>query len=244
MPGDVLQFALSLSLSRGESRVLQKYMKTIYFVRHGQTLFNKAGRLQGRVDSPLSELGEQQVACVAKALKPLGIHSALVSPLGRAQQTAGIIQAELGVNLESVQQLSEVSFGDFEGNTLEQLEEKYPGQWLLRTENKWDYCPPQGESNADAASRAQQVIDRIEQWQEAEPLLIVAHFAINRIIMSLLADVPPGDTVQIDVPHFVIYRVQNDNGQWQLSYCDTEDSPDSFKTGWMIQPDPVSADRR
>ncbi len=219
-------------------------MKTIYFVRHGQTLFNKAGRLQGRIDSPLSELGEQQVACVARALKPLGIQQALISPLGRARQTAGIIQTELGIDLEPLQELSEVSFGDFEGNTLEQLDEKYPGQWLLRTENKWDYCPPNGEANLDAIPRAQQIVERIGQWRESEPLLIVAHFAINRIIMSLLADVPPDETVQINVPHLIIYRAQNDNGRWRLSYCDTENSPETFEPGWMIQPDPVSADRR
>ncbi len=196
------------------------------------------------MDSPLSELGEQQAACVARALKPLGIQRALISPLGRARQTAGIIQAETGIEVEPVQELSEVSFGAFEGNTLEQLEEKFPGQWLLRTENKWDYRPPEGEANVDAVPRAQQIVERIEQWQEPEPLLIVAHFAINRIILSLLADIPPDETVKIDVPHSTIYRAQSDNGCWRLSYWDTENTEEAFEPGWMIQPDPVSADRR
>lgn len=210
-------------------------MKTIYFVRHGETRFNQENRLQGWNDSPLSETGEVQVQRVARALVPLGIRHALMSPLGRAKQTASLIQKELGISLEPISELREVSFGVFEGHRLDQLSEKFPGLWEQRQADKWNYCPPEGEANKDAVPRAKDVVRRIESWPENEPLLIVAHFAINRIILSLLAGLEPDEIVRMDVPHLAIYRAQRENGCWLLSYKMAESPNGEFESGWLLQ---------
>ncbi len=215
------------------------WMKTIYFVRHGQTRFNQERRLQGWNDSPLSETGEEQARHMAKALSPLGIRYALISPLGRARQTASIIQSEIGIELEPVPELKEVSFGVFEGNTLDQLDEKFPGLWQRRQADKWNYCPPQGEANKDAVPRAKEIVARIEQWIKPEPLLIIAHFAINRIILALLAGLEPEETIRMDVPHLALYRARKENGSWHVGYQDTEAADPEFQSGWLRQDDPA-----
>ncbi len=213
-------------------------MKTVYFIRHGQTQFNRDKRLQGWRDSPLTDQGREHARHVAGALTPFGIRSALVSPLGRAMETAEIIRSELNLSLEPFPALREVSFGDFEGNTLPELDEKFPGQWRARTADKWGFCPPGGEANKDAVPRAREVVQRIEAYPGPEPLLIVAHFAINRLVFSLLAGIESDDTVRIDVPHTVIYRAQKQNGAWELSHTGTEKSEEVFQPGWLIQHDP------
>ncbi|MBN2328931.1 MAG: histidine phosphatase family protein [Candidatus Omnitrophica bacterium] len=210
-------------------------MKTIYFVRHGQTQFNLENRLQGWNDSPLSSRGEAQVQKVAQSLAPLGIQRAWVSPLGRARQTASIIQDALCIEIEPVDELREVSFGAFEGNTLDELRKKFPGQWEKRQADKWNYRPPEGEANKDAVPRAQNVVSRIENWPPSDPLLIVAHFAINRIVLSLLAGLTPDETVEMNVAHCTIYRATQQNSHWTLSYKDAESPYDDFQEGWLRQ---------
>ncbi len=210
-------------------------MKTVFFVRHGETEYNQEKRLQGWCDSPLSDRGKQQVHQLAKTIAQLDIQHAFVSPLGRAQQTVEIIQSYLDFTKENLPELREVSFGDFEGNTLPELDIKFPGMWEARMDDKWSYRPPGGEANKDALPRAHEVIKRIEAFNSDRALLIVAHFAINRIILSLLAGIEPEETVRINVPHSIIYRAQQLNGEWQISHIDTTQPNPQFQPDWLLQ---------
>ncbi len=211
--------------------------KSVYFIRHGQTLFNREQRLQGWMDSPLSPKGKQQAHQIASKIKSLnlGIQYAYVSPLGRAQQTADILRQELGFQLEIDDNLREVSFGDFEGNTIKELDEKFPGQWEARQSNKWNYRPPGGEANKDAVPRAKKIVERIQFHPNGSSLLIIAHFAINRMILSLLAGISPEETMQMNVPHEIIYRAYQMNGQWRIGYYSPGENDGRFKEGWLIQ---------
>ncbi len=214
-------------------------MKTVYFVRHGQTCFNRDKRLQGWLDSPLSGEGKEQVRHVAKALKELRIDHAFVSPLGRARETLEILRSEKTFSAELTPHLREVSFGDFEGNTLPELDKKFPGMWEARMSDKWNFCPPNGEANRDAVPRAQEIVRRIASFPEDHSLLIVAHFAINRIILSLLANIPPEETILMNVPHLVVYRAQLIEDQWRVSYFDTTTTQETgFQEGWLLQHQP------
>ncbi len=215
-------------------------VRNVYFVRHGETVYNKEKRLQGWIDSPLSEKGEQQVRRVALKVKSMntGVQFAYVSPLGRARQTAEIYENELGIELQVIDSLKEVSFGDFEGNTLAELDVKFPGLWKARQADKWNYCPPGGEANKHAVPRALEVVRTIEEHSSEEPLLIIAHFAINRLVISLLAKILPEETMKMDVPHETIYRAQNVNGSWNVSYLKLDEEDHEFQEGWLIQQRP------
>ncbi len=213
-------------------------MKTVYFVRHGQTNFNKERRLQGWRDSELSEEGIAQAKGIAKSLLAFEIGEAIASPLGRAMQTAVYIRNALQIPITTTDDLREVSFGLWEGNTLPQLEEKWPGEWAKRQADKWNYRPPGGEANKDAVYRAQRVKEWIETHNHSKPMLVVAHFAINRIVLSLLAGIEPEDTVRMDVPHEVIYRVKKLDQGWQIGYCDLRKKMKEFEEGWIEQARP------
>ena len=212
--------------------------KTAYFIRHGETEFNRDMRLQGWLDSPLSDRGRAQVRSLAQPLRALGIRFAWVSPLGRAQETGEILRQELRIRLETLDELREVSFGDFEGKTLPELDRIYPGQWEARQADKWSYCPPGGEANKDAVPRGRNVVRRIEEYPEKEAALIVAHFAINRIILALLAGLSPRETVEMNIPHDVIYRAQKMDGTWSISHLSAKESEKGFIPNWLLQKQP------
>lgn len=212
-------------------------MKSVYFVRHGQTQWNLERRLQGHRDSPLSDQGREQARCVAQALMALELRRAWVSPLGRARQTVEILCEFNPLDVEFNDDLREVSFGDLEGNTLEELDRLFPGAWNARTNDKWGYRPPGGEANADAVERARSVAERIEGITAQEPFLVVAHFAINRLILCELAGLGPEDCIRMDVPHGVVYCAQKNASDkpWSLSWLDAMQGETNFRPGWIQQ---------
>jgi broad specificity phosphatase PhoE len=88
---------------------------TIYLARHGQTEWNVAGRRQGRLDSPLTNLGLKQADRNAELLSAEGIDAVFTSPLGRAQRTASIIGSRLGLTVTVLDDLAEIDHGLWSG---------------------------------------------------------------------------------------------------------------------------------
>lgn len=87
----------------------------IYFIRHGETDWNKNGRLQGRVDIPLNEEGKKAALLTREGLKEVVFDVAFSSPLKRAYETAEIILTGRNVPIIKDERLREVGFGAYEG---------------------------------------------------------------------------------------------------------------------------------
>lgn len=114
----------------------------LLLVRHGETTANVAGRMQGRGDDPLTELGEQQVRAIAARLKQEAhpVTAVFSSPLSRAYRTAEAIGAALGLTPQLRDGLQEIHLGELDGASQEQLiaavprtiDERYPGGESLR----------------------------------------------------------------------------------------------------------------
>lgn len=207
----------------------------VYFCRHGQTEYNKQKRLQGWKDSPLSDLGKEHSRQMGEALNGMSFSPVWVSPLGRAIQTAEIIQDHVGFEFETNNDLREVSFGDWETYTLSEIEEQYPGQWDERQNNKWTFIPPGGESNRNAEDRAVRMAERIKQCEPGTQALIIAHFAINRLVLSQFMDIETEDLMRMNVPHGIIYRLQKNGGDWQVSWQMADKLDEGFQDGWLPQ---------
>lgn len=136
-------------------------MDRLYLTRHGETELNWAGRLQGRMDSNLTDRGCQQAHRVAEKLRSVIGDTPIifwVSPLGRAQQTARIISGYLAVaETKTDPRLAEIALGDWEGMTMEDIEFTHPGQLDRTGRFDWAYRAPNGE--AETAFR-----DRLKDW--------------------------------------------------------------------------------
>lgn len=155
----------------------------IYLLRHGETIWNKEGRMQGHQDIPLSETGLAQVKQTAERVKGLGeqIDLILSSPLVRARTTAEIVACAIGYPKEEIlieEDLIERSFGEAEGSTPKERAEKYP-----------DKVYPDMETAEALCERARRVVDRcIGQYQD-KTILLVAH---GMIIKALMVSVSEG----------------------------------------------------
>ena len=161
----------------------------VYFVRHGQTDWNAEARFQGTRDIPLNDKGRGQArhngATLKELVDPAKVNF-IASPLIRTRETMEIIRTELGLDPHAYQtddRLKELSFGDWEGRTVTELEETQADLWTARQIDKWFFRPPQGESYQDLADRLRSWVNEIDG-----PLVVVSHGGVNRGLRFLLSD--------------------------------------------------------
>lgn len=140
-------------------------------VRHGRTATNAAGRLLGRADPPLDEVGVAQASAVAARLAASGVVRVVTSPLQRARQTAAAIAEAAGVDAEVDDRWVEVDYGVLDGVPLAEVPPELWGRWR----NEPDFAPEGGESLAAVAERVTQACD--ELWAQAADahVVVVSH---------------------------------------------------------------------
>ena len=164
----------------------------IYLIRHGETIWNMTGRTQGTRNIPLSDRGIQQADALADRLSGEKNLSALFcSDLKRACQTAAVLGNKLGLVPEKEETLREICFGDWEGFTIRQIEERYPGQLALRNTD-FDFSPPGGESIRSARERVHCFLAMLQgkHLEEKSRAVIVAHAFSARLLLLELMDLP------------------------------------------------------
>jgi broad specificity phosphatase PhoE len=185
----------------------------IYLVRHGETVWNVDGRQQGHQDSPLTPVGIEQAGSVGRVLRQRILYSnnlsVETSPLGRARETAAIIASEIGVDPDRIvisPLLIEHNWGEWQGLTWEEIEEKYPGAWQARESDKWRYVVPGGDSY-------EQLTLRTRRWLEGKLLapitIAVTHEMISRTIRGSYIGLPHVETLRLSHRHDRIYSLNN-----------------------------------
>jgi broad specificity phosphatase PhoE len=167
----------------------------ILLVRHGESEGNVLGRLQGHVDSPLTDLGRAQAARVGGWLKARGLRwaAAYASPLARARDTAAIICERTGFP-EAVHDddLKEVGVGRLEGMTRDEIFKKHPGFIDRPITDLGDFSEFGGEGYEDVQARVGRVLARIAARHRAssDVVLVVAHGGINFQLVKAAVCVP------------------------------------------------------
>ena len=164
-------------------------MKTVYLVRHGEITQFSPRRFVGQTDLPLTDLGRGQMEAVARFLTGRGVTRLVSSPLSRCVQSAEIIGTALGLAAESVADLREIALGDWEGLTVDHVRERFPGRYEARGRNLAGFRPPGGESFADLQRRAWPAFEAVVS-DCADPLVIVAHGGVNRVVLCRILGMP------------------------------------------------------
>jgi alpha-ribazole phosphatase len=179
---------------------------TVWLIRHGEAEGMK-GRCCGRHDAPLSRDGEEQARRAAGQLACEAISSVYSSNLLRAYQTARIVAEPHGLAVEKIEDLAEMNFGDLEGLTYEEAEERFPSvyqSWMTRpTETQF----PNGESYRRMSLRVLGAFDSIAQRHRGQSIGIVAHAGVNRIILCRALSIPKTEMFQLAQPHCAINRI-------------------------------------
>lgn len=162
--------------------------RSFYFLRHGETDWNKEGRIQGHTDIPLNETGRTQAEQVVCILARTPIHRIVASTLSRAYETASIVNAALQKPLIVDDGLKERFFGEFEGLAIAEMDSLRDGmlQKGLPAEENGYPCPPQGEPYADFRIRTIAAFNRNLEQFDGENILFVAHGGVYRVLRRCL----------------------------------------------------------
>lgn len=156
-------------------------------IRHGQTGWNAEGRLQGRLDSHLSEVGGAQTERLAEALAAVPLRAVYSSPLLRALDTASVLAARHGLRVLIVDALKEISLGDWEGMTMDEVAARYPDRLAARRRDPLHVAPEGGETILDVEARVLPAVHEIVAGHPDETVAVVAHGAVNKaILLSVL----------------------------------------------------------
>ena len=187
----------------------------LVFIRHGQTSWNAEGRMQGQKDIPLNKIGEGQATGngdrLARFLQQEGIDPAtldfVASPLGRTRSTMERVRTAMFLNpieYRTEDQIKEISFGDWEGFTLEELADREQDRLLQRRVSKWSFLPPNGESY-------QMLAGRIGSWLKTvdRPAVVVSHGGVFRVLRGLLEGVAADKVPKLDVPQDKVFVWRN-----------------------------------
>ena len=176
----------------------------IYLLRHGQTNYNHEGRMQGQLESQLTDLGMAQAQAMADLLKAEITDTAgwrlLASPLKRTRQSAAVVGATLGLEVEIEPALIEVGCGAWEDRLYADLATEDPDAFAGRD---WFFQAPEGE-------RFEDVDGRVRPWlaaQAPEPrkLIAVAHGVSGSLLRGAYLGLSREETLAQDMPQDAIF---------------------------------------
>ncbi len=184
---------------------------TFVLLRHGETALTPEKRFSGSggSDPELSEKGRWQAERAAEALAARGTVQAVVSsPMLRTRQTAEAVALRLGLDLRIEEGLRELDFGDWEGLTFAEVQERYPDDlsaWLASTKAK----PTGGsESFATLTHRVGMARDKILARYPGKTVLVVSHVSPIKTLVRLALGAPPDSVYRMELAAASVCAVQ------------------------------------
>ena len=189
----------------------------LYFVRHGETDWNVAGRLQGQRDVPLNGRGRDQASAVGRLLRDMLAPNVadldyVASPLQRTRETMGLLRVAMGLPAEPFamdDRLKEIAFGQWEGRTWRDIRKSEPQTAQARDADRWGYVPPEGESYAMLA-------ERVKPWLASldGDTLVVSHGGVARVFLVLLAGMSPCEAPAAPIEQGRVLVIEGGQASW------------------------------
>lgn len=165
---------------------------TYYFVRHGETLFNKIGRLQGACDSPLTELGMKEALLTKEILEDIHFDRAYTSTSERAVDTAHIILKDKEVPLVYSKDLKEFDFGTLDGSYIKDILDE-----LNARKKRDDFKDIGGDNLTSVNIRIDRIMRQtVRETKDGDTILIVSHGSYCRYLIRRLFGLDPFDAIK------------------------------------------------
>jgi broad specificity phosphatase PhoE len=159
----------------------------LILVRHGQTAVNAEGRLQGRIDAPLTDLGRRQAAASGSVLDPTKVRRVVVSPLRRAQETAAAFGLPTSVPVEVDERWVELDYGEWDGQPLRSMPTADWDTWRRDA----SFAPPGGESLVALEARVRAACEDLRGEAGDGDVVVVSHVSPIKTAVAWALDIGP-----------------------------------------------------
>ena len=188
-------------------------MPILYVLRHGETEWNRIGRLQGVLDSSLTAKGTEQAKHMAKILsrnlEGQTTPKLVSSPLGRARQTADIVSAHLTIPVMFDARLSEIDMGEWNGHRKAEIENSWPEALVNANNADWNFFSPHGESYGGVRAR-------VTSWlgEQKSDVIVVGHGLSGKLLRGAYLKLDRIMTLALAEPQDAVFRLSD--GQMKL----------------------------
>ena len=189
-------------------------MRTLILVRHGESEWNRAGRIQGQVNSPLTDLGISQARAISDYLSGIFLNQELEiysSPLKRAIQTAQIIAKgidHLSSEVIIEERLNDFNLGEISGTYgWDKVAEIFPEQAQLRLQDPMRFHPSGGESGAEFEARLRSLME--ELMGDDKTKLFVSHGIVNKFIRGIYKNISGKEMINLGESQNTIYCLEH-----------------------------------
>ncbi|MBL8437133.1 MAG: histidine phosphatase family protein [Zoogloeaceae bacterium] len=192
-------------------------MTRICIVRHGETDWNVARRLQGHLDVPLNATGQAQAQTTAAHLAEETFTALYSSDLLRARQTAEALASAVGLPVTPEPRLRERRYGAFEGLTYDEARAQYPQDYARFEDRDPDLAfPGGGERLVDFAQRIETALLALADRHRGESILLVTHGGVLDIVYRLATGKPLEAKRDFPIPNAALNWLGRMDGGWQL----------------------------
>lgn len=172
-------------------------MTTILLIRHGETDWNKEGRLQGQSDISLNAIGLEQARQTAEQLRTAGMSAIYASDLHRALQTAEAIGRACGLCVHTDARLREVHLGEWQGRLTSELGDHGDGGSTHGFRYPTLTAPPGGETAGQLQARLLAAVDDITAHHPDETVGVVTHGYAVAVLLSAVRNLPLDDAWEL-----------------------------------------------
>jgi broad specificity phosphatase PhoE len=190
-------------------------MTRLYIIRHGETYWNTEKRMQGHLDSELTETGKRQARLLSEALADIEFDAIYSSSSGRTMETARIIAGKRSTPIIPLDSLKEINLGEWEGRVFTDVEKRYPEQYKNFWENPHLYIPAGGEEFSDVKNRAADTLLELVNRHEGGNIMLVTHTVTLKTIMTIIENKELKDLWSGAFIHPAsLSMIEYDNGGW------------------------------
>jgi len=162
----------------------------LILVRHGETVWNAEGRVQGQTDSPLTARGRAEARMVGQRLASMQIAAIYSSDVGRARETAEIIAAPHGLAVTAVPALRERCYGVLEGRTMDEAARDDAGWLEAWRADRLRLAPPEGESQPELCRRVMAALREIVAAHAGDAVIVATHGGPIKSAVFAVLDIP------------------------------------------------------
>ena len=169
----------------------------LYLVRHGRTEANAGGRLQGRIDLPIDDVGRAQAAAITSVVT--SVDRLISSPSLRARQTAAVF----GIEMEIDERWLEMDYGELDGLALSDVPRLQWQQWISDP----DFRPPGGESLREMGTRVHAACEDLLEAARDHDIVVVSHATPIKAAMAWALGVDVGITWRSQIDQASITKI-------------------------------------
>jgi probable phosphoglycerate mutase len=197
-------------------------------VRHGETEWNVAARVQGQLDSDLTINGRAQADAIAARMAGESFDTIISSDLGRAMETARRIAFIRRIPVVPDARLRERHFGVGQGHTYDELDRKWPNVFTRTGPADPDVTIPEGETRREFHERVRSAFHALGAEHEGKRIAVVCHGGVLAALYRIVRDIPVAEAFRIPIANASYNAVSLANNHWTIeAWDDTAHLPEA-----------------